>query len=351
MTWILNKAAVAKSQHAAKQHQHIVNWRRAGAAIDANFSLLETPNEPLAANVGRIPQDVYRDFDNTTKQLMTGDEGGVLLNDLLPLARSVDIGKIVSEYRKVSDSGLARSSISGQHSKPMDHVGYDYEGTIIPIHDSAFGREWREMEAMRSEGFDPIVDDQAAAVRAVRRQMFDNFTNGAPTLTFKGVNSYGIKNNPATQALNLGVGGLNVDLTSPTTTFAQMQSVLIAALTVLQGRANNVEQDIDFYVSPEIWFNVLRTGTNDTRFQTFLAGLLATAGVRSIKKTNGLTGNQFYALALNSQFIQPVVGMAVTTTPILRTTPFSDYNWLTWSAAGLLIKRDGLGRSGALFAS
>lgn len=348
MSWIFDKASVAKGGHTAKQHAHVVNTRRAARNIDVR--LAHDEGIQLDVNVGRVPQDVYRDFDNTTKQLMTGDEGGVLLNDLLPLARSVDIGKITSEYRKVSDAGLARSSISGQHSKPMDHVAYDYEGTLVLIHDSPFGREWREVEAMRSEGFDAIADDQAASVRAVRRQMFDNFTNGSP-LVFKGVASYGIKNNPATQALNLGAGGLNIDLTSAATTFAQMQTVLIAALTVLQGRANNVEQDIDFYVSPEIWFNMLRVGTNDTRFSTFLAGLLATAGVRSIKKTNGLTGNQFYALALNSQFIQPVVGMAVTTTPIFRTMPMSDYNWLTWSAAGLLIKRDGLGRSGALFAS
>lgn len=350
MTWILDKASVAKSRHAKAQHQHVVNWRRAGRALDLQFAALENPDERLDVNVGRVPQDVYRDFDSTTKQLMTGDEGGVLLNDLLPLARSVDIGKIVSEYRKVSDATLARSSISGQHSKPIDHVAYDYEGVVVPIHDAPFGREWREVEAMRSEGFDALADDQAASVRAVRRQMFDNFTNGS-TLTFKGAQSFGIKNNPATQQLNLGAGGLNVDMTSPATTYASMQSVIIAALTVLQGRANNVETEIDFYVSPEIWFNLLRTGTNDTRFQTFLEGLRNTPGVRSIKKTNGLVGNQFYALALNSQFIQPVVGMAVTTTPIMRTTPFSDFHWLTWCAAGLLIKRDFAGRSGALYAS
>lgn len=348
MTWILDKASVAKSRQAAEQQKHMVNIRRMGVTVDSRFAA--DGDIDLFANVGRTPQDVYRDFDATTKQLMTGDEGGVLLNDLLPLARSVSIGKIVSEYRKVSDATLARSSISGQHSKPLDHVAYDYEGIVIPIHDAAFGREWREVEAMRSEGFDAIADDQAASVRAVRRQIFDNFTNGS-TLTFKGSQSYGIKNNPATQQLNLGAGGLNVDMTSAATTYASMQSVIIAALTVLQGRANNVETDIDFYVSPEIWFNLLRTGTNDTRFQTFLDGLRNTPGVRSIKKTNGLTGNQFYALALNSQFIQPVVGMAVTTTPIMRTTPFSDWHWLTWAAAGLLIKRDFAGRSGALFAS
>ncbi len=305
----------------------------------------------LDVNVGRIPQDVYRDFDNQTKSLMTGDEGGVLLDALLPLARSVDIGKIVSEYRRVSDGLIARSSISGQHSKPVDHVGYDYDGTLVLIHDSAFGREWREFQAMQSEGFNPIVDDQAASVRAVRRKVLDNFVNGDPNAKFKGISSFGIKNAPGTAALNLGAGGLNVDMTSVNTTFAQMQSVYLAAVTLLQGRQNNVEQDIDFFVSPEIWFNSARTGTNDTRFASFLDGLRALPGVKSIRRTNVLVGNQFMALTLDRQYIQPVVGMAMSTVPMTRQDYFSDYHWLTWMAAGIVIKRDAAGRTGVLYAA
>lgn len=305
----------------------------------------------MQTNVGRIPQDVYRDFDSQTKTLMTGDEGGVLLDALLPLARSVDIGKIVSEYRRVSDGLIARSSISGQHSKPVDHVSYDYDGTLVLIHDSAFGREWREYQAMQSEGFNPIVDDQAASVRAVRRKVLDNFVNGDPNAVFKGIPSYGIKNAPGTAALNLGAGGLNVDMTSTATTFAQMQSVFLAAVTLLQGRANNVEQDIDFFVSPEIWFNLARTGTNDTRFASFLDALRVMPGVKSIRRTNVLVGNQFMGLTLDRQYIQPVVGMAMSTVPMTRQEYFSDYHWLTWMAAGIVIKRDAAGRTGVLYAA
>lgn len=305
----------------------------------------------LEVNVGRIPQDVYRDFDTQTKSLMTGDEGGVLLDALLPLARSVDIGKITSEYRRVSDGMIARSSISGQHSKPVDHVSYDYDGTLVLIHDSAFGREWREFQAMQSEGFSPIVDDQAAATRAVRRKVLDNFVNGDANASFKGVQSYGIKNAPGTATLNLAAGGLNVDMTSPATTFAQMQSVIIQVATLMQGRANNVERDLDFFVSPEIWFNLARTGTNDTRFASYLEGLQRLPGVASIRRTNVLVGNQFMALALDRQYIQPVVGMAMSTVPMTRQDYFSDYHWLTWMAAGIVIKRDAAGRTGVLYAA
>lgn len=351
MTFHLDKQVIANSRQAAGQWDEVVRRREAFDRTEAHFGDVHGIEVNAAA---RIPQDVYRDFDNQTKQLMTGDEGGIFLNDLLPLARSVHIGKIVSEYRQVSDATVAKSSISGQHTKPMDKVNYTYDGTLVLIHDSAVGREWRELEAMRSEDFDGLVDDQAAAVRSVRRQMVDNFLNGSPGTVYKGTESFGIKNSPNTQPLDLGAGGLNVDMTSPATTFAQMESVIVAALKLLQGAANNVEMDIDFRVSADIWFNMLRRTSNDANFETFLDALRRVPGVRSIEKTNGtaaLTGNEFIAYARSSQFIQPVVSMAVTTTPMIRLTPYADYNALVWTAAGLQVKADAQGRSGVLYAS
>lgn len=351
MAFFLDQAIVANSANANAQWGEVVRRRRAFRRQEDHFGQMHGPQVNAAA---RIPQDVYRDFDNQTKQLMTGDEGGVILNDLLPLARSVHIGKIVSEYRQVSDATLARSSISGQHSKPTDKVEYDYDGTLVLIHDAAVSREWRELEAMRSEDFDAVIDDQAAAVRAVRRQVLDNFLNGAPGVLYKGQASYGIKNSPNTQAMDLGAAGLNIDLTSAALTYAQAESVFLAVLSVLQGSANNVEMPITFYISAEIWFNLLRSGTNDTRFRNFLEALRALPGVADIKKTNGanaLTGNEFFAIALSSQYVQPVVAMGMTTTPMLRLTPYSDWSSLVWTAAGLQIKADAQGRSGVLYAS
>lgn len=350
MAFYLDEKIIANSRGAKSQWDEVGNRRK-------GFELSEkamAANHGLVANDARIPADVYRSMDSQTKQLLTGDEGGVLLDDLLPLAKSVNVGKIVAEYRQVSDAASAKSSISGQHAKLMDKVQYDYDGTLVLIHDAAVGREWRELEGMRSEGFDALIDDQAAAVRAVRRQLVDNMMNGAPGVVYKGQASFGIKNSPNTQPLDLGVGGLNIDLSSAVTTFAQMETVFVAALKVLQGSANNVESDITFYVSADIWFNMLRRTTNDGAFETFLTALRRIPGVRDIKKTNGanaLTGNEFIAMALSSEYVQPVVGMGLTTTPITRLTPYADYNLLVWTAAGLQIKADAQGRSGVLYAS
>lgn len=351
MTFHLDEAVIANSARAGEQWAEVVRRRKAFRRMEQHYEQMHGPQVNAAA---RIPQDVYRDMDAQTKQLMTGDEGGRLLQDLLPLAKSVHIGKIVAEYRQVSDAATAKSSISGQHSKIMDKVQYTYDGTLVLIHDSAVGREWRELEAMRSEDFDGLVDDQAAAVRAVRRQLVSNFLDGDANAVYKGQASYGIKNSPNTQPLDLGAGGLNIDMTSAATTFAQAESVIVAALKVLQGAANNVEMDIDFRISADIHFNLLRRTSNDANFETFLDALRKIPGVRSIEKTNGvnaLTGNEFIAYALSSEFIQPVVSMGVTTTPMLRLTPYSDYNALVWTAAGLQIKADAQGRSGVLYAS
>lgn len=351
MSFYLDKQIVANSRNAKSQWDEVVRRRKAFKANEEHFGQIHGPEVNAAA---RIPQDVFRDFDSQTKQLMTGDEGGVILDMLMPLARSVPIGKIVSEYRQVSDATQAQSSISGQHRKPLDKSTYDYDGTLVLIHDAAFGREWRELEAMRSEDFDGLIDDQAAAVRAVRRQLVDNFLNGQPDTSYKGTTSYGIKNSPNTQTLDLGSGGLATDLTSSSTTYAEIEQVFIQVLTVLQGSANNVEMDITFAVSADIWFNLLRRDTNDTSFQTFLDRLRNLPGVNDIQKTNGtnaLDGNEFIAMASSSQYIQPVVGMGVTTTPMQRLTPYADWNSLTWCAAGLQVKADSEGRSGVLYAS
>lgn len=307
----------------------------------------------LEVNNARIPADVWRDFDNQTKQLMLSDEGSVLMQDLAPFTRAVNVGKIVTEYRRFAENELeVRRSIDGQHAKPVNNTTYDYDGALVIVHSTQVGRNWRELEGMRSEGYDALLDDQAAAVRYVRKSLVDDFVNGTANLSYKGYGSYGIKSNPNTKALDLGAAGLNVDLTDASTTFAQAWGVFVAALQELQGNGNNAVGNVTFYVSDSIWFNLLRIanpGTNNT--ETILQGLQRIPGVAGFKRSDVVTGNEFIAVILSSEYIRPVVGMPVTTTPIARVTPMDDWHVLVWTAAGLQIKADAQGRTGVLYAS
>jgi len=348
MSLFLDKKIVARIGNADRHFQEIVNNRRIFKMSEDAYGEKYGAQYNAAA---RMPQDAYRDFDRTIKRVMAGDEGGNIVS-LLP-TRSLPIGKIVTEYAKASDSGQAQATISGRQAHKLDKAAYDYEGALVLIHDDGFGRSWREVEAMRTEDFDALQDDQANSVRAVRRSIYNHVFEGVPDVEYKGATAYGIKNAPATQALDLGASGVNVDLTSSTATYADFESAIIATLTALQGSANNVEMDITFGFSPEIWFNALRTGTTDTNFANTLEALRRIPGVANIVKTNGtqLSGNEFLAWANSDQYVQIQVGMAVNTQPVVRQMFNEPFNFVTWGAAGLLVKRDSVGRSGVIYAS
>lgn len=347
MPLYLDKKIVANSANAAAQRQQILNMRQAFAMREARHAEEMGMQFNAAA---RLPQDAYRDFDRTIKRIMAGDEGSNIVN-LLPV-RQLPVGKIVAEYAKASDSGSAQATISGRQAHKLDNAAYTYDGALVLIHDDSFGRQWREVEAMRTEDFDALIDDQANSVRAVARSISNHVILGVTGVEYKDRQAFGMKNSPNTQSLNLGAAGVNVDLTSSTATYADFEKAILAALAALQGAANNVEMDITFAFSSQIWFNALRRGTTDTNFQTFLEALRRIPGVADIVRTNGtqLTGNQFLAWANSDQYIQIQSGMAVNTQPVIRQMFNDPFNFVTWGAAGLLIKADAAGRSGVLYA-
>lgn len=347
MSLFLDKQIVANSGNAKAQHGQIVHtremWSNQEQRIGDQFGMQYNA-------AARLPQDAFRDFDRTIKRVMAGDEGSAVVS-MLP-TRSLPIGKIVAEYAQASDSGAAQATISGRQAHKLDRAAYTYDNALVLVHDAAFGRQWREVESMRSEDFDALQDDQANTVRAVQRNINDHVFNGVSGVEYKSSTAYGIKNATNTQSLDLDASGVNVDLTSNTATYADFEKAVVAALKALQGSANNVEMDITFAVSSEIWFNMLRTGTTDTNFTTILEAVRRIPGVANVVKTNGsqLSGNEFLAWANSDQYIQLQIGMAVNTQPVVRQMFNDPFNFVTWGAAGLLIKADSEGRSGVLYA-
>lgn len=347
MPLYIDKKIVANSANAKAQHQAMVNTRAHWKRVEEAFAATAGPQYNNAA---RLPQDTFREFDRTIKRVMVGDEGQNIVS-MLP-QRSLPVGKIVAEYARASDSGKGKASISGRGAHMLDKASYDYDGALVLIHDDAFGRPWREVEAMRSEDFDALQDDQANSTRAVSRSIADHVMLGVPDQEFKGKTAPGMKNSPNTQALNLGVGGINKDLTDPTATYDDFEAVVIAILTALQGKTNNVMSDIQFGVSSQIWFNALRRESGNYDAGTIMERLQRIPGVAGFVRTSGdqLDGNEILAWANAEQYIQIQSGMAVNTQPVIRTQFNDDFNFVTWGAAGLLIKADKVGRSGILYA-
>lgn len=287
----------------------------------------------------------WLEMDTQVVQLI-GQEADVLYTDLLPLAQAVNIGKFAVAYKKIGDIDAGETSLTGQVTHLMGQTGHNYGGILVPTHVKAFGRGWRETEANRSIGMDELADDQAAAVREVIRLQTENFINGNPNLVYQGFHAYGLKNNPATQAITL-----LVDFTSNASTFAQMDAEFGRVMGVMRGGSNRVTRDFNVYISPEIEANWRRRSGAQTIDRTFAEVFAATPGVAAIKVSNELVGNQMIGFVASREFIRPVIGQGVGTTPVPRLRPFDDFQFVTWAASGLQITEDDDGRSGVFYAA
>ena len=305
-----------------------------------------------ASNVADIQPAVWAEIDSQTRTLMLPNGGvSVLLTDLMPLVKTVSVGVLASMYRKLGGEFEAQTSLDGQHKKPMNASTYEYDGALVPIHSSQFGIQWRELEGMRSIGFDRIGDDQANAVRSVRKQVTNHFLNGTD-ITYKGVGAAGIRTSENVRGVDLGVAGLNIDFTSASATYDELRGALVKLVDALHGQDNDATGDIAIYVSSAIYANFMRTGATSGNLQTFAQVFQATIpGIAKIVRLPELVGNEVVGIILQSEYIRPVVGMPVNTVPMDRKTPMDDYQFLTWTATGLEIRADIDGRTGVFYAS
>lgn len=302
-----------------------------------------------------LPRDVAQEFDRTQVALMRANNLA-LLNDLMPLARALPVGKIESIHRRVSDSGNAKRSLTGRTSVEIDKAGYDYDSTIKVVHQDAFGRDWMEMESQRTEAFDGLIDDQANSTREVLDSLATHIYDGAldeqgQVISYNGTTATGIRTSTKTVAVDLDSGGLNIDFSSTSATPAALRDGFIQLVKTLRVD-NNVAEDITFYISAEIETNFQRfygSDAGDTG-KTIMAVLKELAGVADIKVDRTLSGNEVVGVVLSARYIRPLVGMAVSTVPLFRANPMDPYNYMTWANVGLEIRTDSTGKAGVMYA-
>jgi len=302
-----------------------------------------------------LPRDVAQEFDRQQVELMRANNL-TLLTDLMPLARSLAVGKIESIHRRVSDSGQAKRSLTGRTTVELDKAGFDYDSTIKVVHQDGFGRDWMEMQGQRTEAFDALVDDQANSNRTVLDSIATHIYDGAlnengNVISYNGTDATGIRTSTKVQAVDLDATDLNIDFTSAAATPEAIRGAWVKLVAKLRVD-NNVGENITFYISADIETNFQRfygTDAGDTG-KTIIAVLKELAGVADIKVDRTLSGNEVVGGVLNAQYIRPLVGMAVSTVPLFRANPMDAYNYMTWANVGLEIRADSTGKTGWLYA-
>lgn len=331
----------------ANPRQHGV-WNAEMWGIRDHFHQVEaalTEYEAIGNAASVLPRDAWLDMDNITRRVMRSDEGSVWMNDLMPLAKPVNIGKIVHLNRVASDAGTVVRSISGQNPVPLDKVTYDYRGTLVPMFLTGYGREWREWNTLQSENFDALADDQEAHAAKIKRDMALYVLNGDATMVFQGYQGYGIRTHPLSKSINVGPSGNNINLT--TATPDAMDTFFNGAFGALLD-ASFITGGVNLYISPEIARAWDRTYSGSAGFKdgTIRDFLLKNRRINKIEVTFELTGNEFFWFVPNAEYIRPIVGMAVTTTAIPRDRPRANYQFDLAGAMGIEIRADFNGRTG-----
>lgn len=320
-----------------EQYNQLQSMRQNGAQAHADMLAF--------TNAARTPAEAYREFDSVTKvdQVPAGEFA--TLTRLMGKAKSINIGRTLYEYRKASNMDKGQTSISGQIGVKEDKIDYTYGGAVVPIHDKAFGIDWREYSAMRAEGFDALVDYSREARRGLLKTNNDYLWNGNSDIVVKGTSWLGIKNDPTVASATLGV-----DLAAPASTADDIRAEVQRVRDILR-ITNNCSGLLTVVVSREIASNWERPySTADGNFGTIGDYVSKLRGIAEIVEDEQLTGNQLAMMYADTQGFHMVSGMAMSTYAVPRQFHNSPFDYIMWNAAGYVSKSDADGRVCALYA-
>ncbi|AEG99356.1 TPA: phage coat protein [Klebsiella aerogenes] len=291
---------------------------------------------------------LYKAYDQTVLKQFEPNTEFTLLNDLMPLSRSVRLEESVYEYARTGGRGWAHTSMSGQIGAALDAKSYTFDGTMVPIHDSGFKFNWRDPVFNKGSALSSLADAQAGSVDDVRRQYVDYIWEGfrdaaGNYIKFDDKTWKGLRHDERVAQVTLTVNF------ATSTDPKAMRAAAIALRDVLKLQNMQYGQQT-WYVSSEIMSN-WEQYFDVNSLRTVLEEISKLSGITAIKEDAELTGNEIVIVPLQAGVIAPIVGQAFGTVADPRQFYNSDYVWRTWGAAGLMVKQDINGHYSVIHAS
>lgn len=350
------KAAETRNLEAnTAQFQELQFARNSSAQAVADFIARtrvrgEAANAPVLDAVNAIDdiRRLYKAYDQTVLSEFEPNTEFTLLNDLMPLSRSVRLEESVYEYARTGGRGWAHTSMSGQIGAALDAKSYTFDGTMVPIHDSGFKFNWRDPVFNKGSALSSLADAQAGSVDDVRRQYVDYIWEGfrdaaGNYINFDGKTWKGLRHDERVAQVTLTVNF------ATSTDVKAMRAGAIALRDVMKLQNLQYGQQT-WYVSAEIMSN-WEQYFDVNSLRTVLEEIAKLAGISAIKEDSELTGNEIVIVPLTAGVIAPIVGQAFGTVADPRQFYNSDYIWRTWGAAGLMVKQDINGHFSVIHAS
>ncbi|HIE0651192.1 TPA: major capsid protein [Serratia marcescens] len=335
-----NELMLARNSSAQAVADFIARTRVRGDA--ANAPALDAVN--AVDDIKRL----YRAYDQTVLAEFEPNTEFTLLNDLMPLSRSVRLEESVYEYARKGGRGWAHTSMSGQIGAALDAKSYTFDGTMVPIHDSGFKFNWRDPVFNKGSALSSLADAQAGSVDDVRRQYVDYIWEGfrdaaGNFIKFDDKTWKGLRHDERVAQVTLTVNF------ATSTDPKAMRAAAIALRDVLKLQNYQYGQQT-WYVSGEIMSN-WEQYYDVNALRTVLEELKKLTGISDIKEDAELSGNEITIIPLAAGVVAPIVGQAFGTVADPRQFYNSDYVWRTWGAAGLMVKQDINGHFSVIHAS
>lgn len=169
-------------------------------------------------------------------------------------------------------------------------------------------------------------------------------------MVFQGYQGYGIRTHPLSKSINIGPSGNNIVLKSATAD--ALDTFFTGAFGALLD-ANYITSKVVLFVSPEIARGWDKTYSGSAGFKsgTIRDFLLTNRRIQAIEVSYELSENEFFGFVPSSEYIRPLIGMAVSTTAIPRDRPRSNYQFDVCGAMGLEIRADYNNRSGVFYST
>lgn len=310
----------------------------------------EAANAPVLDAVNAVDdiRRLYKAYDQTVLKQFEPNTEFTLLNDLMPLSRSVRLEESVYEYARTGGRGWAHTSMSGQIGAALDAKSYTFDGTMVPIHDSGFKFNWRDPVFNKGSALSSLADAQAGSVDDVRRQYVDYIWEGfrdaaGNYIKFDDKTWKGLRHDERVAQVTLTVNF------ATSTDPKAMRAAAISLRDVLKLQNMQYGQQT-WYVSSEIMSN-WEQYFDVNSLRTVLEEISKLSGISAIKEDAELTGNEIVIVPLQAGVIAPIVGQAFGTVADPRQFYNSDYVWRTWGAAGLMVKQDINGHYSVIHAS